>query len=218
MSDNLKLLSFIVLICLLAPVSIKQHNAWEDSEVVHQGTAAWHPHRLYSPDVEAGLSVLASVDPAEVSYFRSRGYPVSFIPGVPGKTGDTTRLGVIEIPRRFEGQPAQLAVVLSHEIVHEQRHDPFVTPTEYPLWRLLLWHEEEEIAHNKDLWVALKLWPRYHSVWNVLGGEWIFEPFFYLLVGPLCVLDVICLLLLASGPLGRVLKWLTPRLIHKQIA
>ena len=218
MSDNLKLLSLIVLVCLLAPVSIKQHNAWEDGEVVHQGTAAWHPHRQYSPDVEAGLSILASVDTAEVTYFRSRGYPVSFITGISGKTGDTTRFGVIEIPRRFEGQPAQLAVVLSHEIVHEQRHDPFVTPTEYPLWRRLLWHEEEEVAHNKDLWVALKLWPRYHSVWNVLGAEWIFEPFFYLLVGPLCVLDVICLLLLASGPLGSVLKWLTPRFTRKLIA
>ena len=218
LSDNMKLLTAIFLIALLIPSCIKKHYAWEDSEAPHRGTAAWQPYRQYSPDIEQGLSILASTEPAEVSYFRSRGFPVAFIPGVQPRLADTTRLGVIEIPQLFEGHPAQLAVLLSHEIVHEQRHDPFATPPKLSRWRRLLWHQEEEIAHNKDLWVALKLWPRYHSVWDVLGWQWLFEPFFYLMVTPVCLFALTGLLLLASGVMRSFLRWLTPRLAQRQVA
>ena len=132
-SGNVKLLAFIVCVLVLAPSCIKHHNWWEDSQEPHQGTAAWHPYRQYTADIEAALSILTSTDPAEVSYFRSRGFPVVFVPGMSGRKADTTGSGVIEIPQHFAAQPAQLAVLLSHEIVHEQRHDPFATPTEYPL-------------------------------------------------------------------------------------
>jgi hypothetical protein len=196
MSGNLKLLAFIVGILSFAPLCIKNHYKWEDSQGPHGGTEAWHPHRQYSADVEEGLSILASTEPEEATYFHTRGYPIVFLPDLQGRMADTTTLGVIEIPRRFQGQPAQIAVVLSHEIVHEQRHDPFVTVPEYPLWRRLLWHQEEEVAHNKDLWVALKLWPKFHSVWNVLGLQWLIEPFFYLMVGPVCILAAAGLLML----------------------
>ena len=209
MSGNLKLLAFIVCVLSFAPLCIKNYYKWEDSQAPHIGTAAWHPYRLYSPDVEAGLSILASADPAEVSYLRSRGFPVTFVPRLPGRLADTTAQGVIEIPQRFEGQPAQVAVVLSHEIVHEQRHDPFVTPPEYPRWRRLLWHQEEEVAHNKGLWVALKLWPRYHSVWNVLGWQWLAEPFLYPMVTPVCLFAVVGLLMLAYSQRKSLLNPLT---------
>ena len=196
-SGNTKLLAFIVFVLCLAPACIKHYNWWEDSQAPHQGTAAWHPYRQYSADLEEALSLLSSTDPAEVTYFRSRGFPVTFTPGMSGRKADTTGLGVIEIPQHFAGQPAQLAVLLSHEIVHEQRHDPFATPTEYPLWRRLLWHEEEEVAHNKDFSVAFKLWFEHHDVWNVLGWEWLIEPFFYFAVGPVFLIAVAGLLTLA---------------------
>ena len=71
------------------------------------------PNRRYTPDIEQGLAILATAEPEEVHYFRSRGYPVTFVPGVPGTMAQTTPSGVIRIPSRFEGQPAQLAVLLS---------------------------------------------------------------------------------------------------------
>ena len=218
MTDTQKYFAAITLVSLLICAAPKQQHWWEDGQAVHKGTAAWHPYRQYSPDVEQGLGILASTDPTGVSYFRSRGYPIIFVPGVQDRMADTTADGVIEIPYRFQNQPAQLAVVLSHEIVHEQRHDPFTRAREYPLWRRLLWHQEEEVAHNKDFWVALNLWPTYPSVWNVMGREWIWEPFLYWLIGPLCLLDVACLLLLAYSVRRGVLKLFTPRLSQRQTA
>ena len=217
-SDNRKLLGFIAAVTLLVTGCAKKYYWWEDSQAPHQGMAAWHPHRQYTPDVAAALSLLADTDPAEVSYLQSRGYPITFVPGTPGRMGDTTALGVIEIPRRFEGKPAQLAVVLSHEIVHEQRHDPFVTPTEYPLWRRLLWHQEEEVAHDKDLWVAMKLSIRNPSVWNVFGAQWLLEPPLYVMVGPQCIFAIIYLLILGNRARQSFMKWLAPRLPQRQTA
>ena len=45
--------------------------------------------------IEQGLSILPSTDPAEVSYFRSRGYSITFVPGVRDRMADTTALGVV---------------------------------------------------------------------------------------------------------------------------
>ena len=197
MTGNQRFVASICLVIGLISAAPKQQNWWKDSAPMHQGTSAWHPYRQYSPDIEQGLSILATVEPEEVSYIRSRGYPITFIPGFPGTMADTTPSGVIEIPYRFQGQPAQLAVVLSHEIVHELQHDPFTKPPMYPLWRRALWHQEEEVAHNKDLWVALRLRDRYPSVWNVLGRQWLLEPIIYWFVGPFLLLDLTCLALLA---------------------
>lgn len=218
MTDTQKFYAAIVLVFGLLSAAPKQQNWWKDGAPMHRDTSAWHPYRQYSPDIEEGLSILSTVEPEEVSYFRSRGYPVIFVPGVPGTMAATTPLGVIEIPYRFQGQPAQLAVVLSHEIVHEQRHDPFTSPTEYPLWRRLLWHQEEEVAHNKDLWVALKLRPKYHSVWHVLGGQWVWEPLIYWFLGPFLLLDVSCLLLLAYSIRKSVFKLFAPHPPQRQTA
>ena len=197
MTDTQKYFAAVFLVSRLISAAPKQQNWWVDSAPMHRGTSAWQPYRQYSSDVEQGLAILATEEPAEVNYFRSRGYPIVFVPGVPGKMAQTTPLGVIQIPYRFEGQPAQLPVLLSHEIVHEQRHDPITNPPKYPVWRRLLWHQEEEVAHNKDLWVAFRLRNRYPSVWNILGGGWYLEPFISWIVGPFLLLDLSCLLLLA---------------------
>ena len=211
MSGNHKLVALIVLVLGLILAAPKQQNWWKDSAPVHQGTSAWHPFRQYSSDIERGLSILETVEPDEVSYIRSRGYPIAFIPGIPGTAADTTPLGVIEIPYRFQNQPPQLAVVLSHEIVHEQRHDPITNLPVYPLWRRLLWHQEEEVAHNKDLWVAFRLRHRYPSVWNVLGRGWFLEPLIYWFTGPFLLLDLSCLALLAFSVRKDVYKLFAPQ-------
>lgn len=211
MSDNEKFVASIFLVTGLIAAAPKQQNWWKDTAPMHQGTSTWQPYRQYSSDIEQGLSILATVEPEEVSYIRSRGYPIQFIQGFPGTMADTTPSGVIEIPYRFQGQPAQLAVVLSHEIVHEQRHDPFTDPPTYPVWRRVLWHQEEEVAHNKDLWVALRLRDQYPSVWNVLGREWLLEPLLYWFVGPFLLLDLTFLALLAFSVRKSVYNWFAPR-------
>lgn len=211
MSANAKLYTAIVAICLLAPACIKRYNWRVDGEALRQQTAAWKPNQRYRPDVEQGLSILASTEPAEVNYLRQRGFPVVFVPGVPGRLGDTTAQGVIELPERFAKRPAQIAVVLSHELIHEQRHDPFTRPAEYSVLRRVFWHGEEEEAHNKDLWVAIKLWRKHHDVWGVLGCQWLFEPAFYLLVGPIAAFALTYLAKLAYELLNHLRSWLSKR-------
>jgi hypothetical protein len=212
MTTTHRFFATIVLIFLLIFGAPKQQNWWVDGQAMHRITADWQPDRHYSPDLEEALSILGRMEPDEVLYIRSRGYPVSFVPGSPDRKADTTASGVIEIPYKFQGHPAELAVLLSHEIVHEMHHDPFLKPSEYSVWRRLIWHQEEEVAHNTDLYVAMRLWPSNHSVWNVLGKEWLLEPFLYLLKGPLCLVDIICFVFMSYRPLRHFLKWLVYRL------
>jgi hypothetical protein len=193
-NDWLKAFCVIALILSFAPVAIKKHNWWEDGRGPNLRTSAWIPRRRYSPDVEEALTILQGVDAAEVLYIRSRGNPIIFVPGVQGRAGDTTPLGVIELPERFRGKPTAIAVILSHEIFHAERHDPIVVPREYPLWRRLLWHNEEEAAHCKGLWTAVKLSFEYPSVWQVLGAQWLLEPPLYFIVGPQSILAGVALL------------------------
>jgi hypothetical protein len=70
-----------------------------------------------------------------------------------------TPLGVIEVAKRFSGKPAEIAVVLSHEIIHAERHDPFAMPSEYSL-EAGIPSREDEVAHTKSLWTATVLWPQ----------------------------------------------------------
>lgn len=198
-SHWLKVSAFVFLIALLFPPFVKKRNSWEDKEGPHTGEAAWHPYCQYTPDVERGLSILGTVDPSQVSYLRSRGFPVVFVQGRYGRMADTTPQGVIEIPARFKNEPAQVAVLLAHEIVHEQRHDPYAPRITYPLWRRLLWHEEEEVAHIKSFWIALALWPRYHSVWAILGMWWILEPYLFFVVTPAAILAIVGLAFIIYG-------------------
>jgi hypothetical protein len=193
-NDWLKAFCVMALFLSFAPVAIKKHNWWEDGRGPYLRTSAWIPHRRYSPDVEEALTILQGVDAAEVLYLRSRGNPIIFVPGVQGRAGDTTPLGVIELPERFRGKPTAIAVILSHEIFHAERHDPIVVPREYPLWRRLLWHDEEEAAHCKGLWIAVKLSFEYPSVWQVLGAQWLLEPPLYFIVGPQSILAGVALL------------------------
>jgi hypothetical protein len=196
-TDWLKVFCVIALLLSFAPVAIKKHNWWEDGRGPNLRTSAWKPYRRYSPDVEEALTILQGTDAPEVLYLRSRGNPIVFVPGVKGRAGDTTPLGVIELPERFRDEPAVIAVILSHEIVHAERHDPIVVPSEYPLWRRLLWHNEEEAAHCKGLWTALKLSFKYPSVWLVLGAQWLLEPPLYVIVGPQSIAAGLALLFLA---------------------
>jgi hypothetical protein len=196
-SDWLKMFCVITLLLSLAPVAVKKHNWWEDGRGPNLKTSAWQPYRRYSPDVEEALTILQGTDAAEVLYLRSRGNPIIFIPGVKRRAGDTTPLGVIELPERFRDEPAAIAVILSHEIFHAERHDPIAVPREYPLWRRLLWHSEEEAAHCKGLWTAMKLSFKYPSVWQVLGAQWLLEPPLYVTVGPQSIAANLALLFLA---------------------
>jgi hypothetical protein len=196
-NDWLKVFCVIGLILSFAPVAIKKHNWWEDGRGPNLRTSAWEPSRRYSPDVEEALTILQGTDAPEVLYLRSRGNPIVFVPGVAGRAGDTTPLGVIELPQRFRDKPAAIAVILSHEILHAERHDPIVVPHEYPLWRRLFWRTEEEAAHCKGFWTALKLSSKYPSVWQVLGAQWILEPPLYFIVGPQSILAGVALLFLA---------------------
>lgn len=111
--------------------------------------------------------------------------------------GDTTPYGVIEITRQFSRETAEIAVVLSHEIVHARMHDPFAMPAKYSTGRRLFFHGEEEIAHIKSLWTAVVLWPNHHSVWSVLKAQWLLEPWFYIAVVPQCIVSLV--LLVAMG-------------------
>jgi hypothetical protein len=104
-NDWLKAFCVVALFLSFAPVAIKKHNWWEDGRGPYLRTSAWIPHRRYSPDVEEALTILQGVDAAEVLYLRSRGNPIIFVPGVQGRAGDTTPLGVIELPERFRGKP-----------------------------------------------------------------------------------------------------------------
>jgi hypothetical protein len=95
----------IALLLSFASVAKKKQNWWEDGKGPYLRTSDWIPHRRYSADVEQALTILQCVDRAEVLYLRSRGNPIIFVPGVQGRAGDTTPLGVIELPERFRGKP-----------------------------------------------------------------------------------------------------------------
>jgi hypothetical protein len=183
--------------------NIKEHNWWEDGKGPYPRTSDWISHRRYSPDVEEALTILQCVDRAEVLYLRSRGNPIRFVPGSRWREGATTQLGGIELPERFRGNPPAIAVILSHEIFHLQRHDPIVVPREYPLWRRILWHDEEEAAHWKGFWTAVKLSCEYPSVWQVLGVQWLLEPPLYFIAGPQSILAGVALLFLAAREIRR---------------
>jgi hypothetical protein len=201
--DLLKAFGVLVLCLSFLSGNIKEHNWWEDRQGPHLRTSAWIPYRRYSPDVEEALTILQCVDRVEVLYLRSRGNPIRFVPGIRGRAGATTQLGEIELPERFRGKPTAIAVILSHEIFHLQRHDPVVVPREFPLWRRILWHNEEEAAHWTGFWTAVKLSCRYPSVWQVLGAQWLLEPPFYFIVGPQSILAGVALLFLAARAIRR---------------
>jgi hypothetical protein len=185
----------IALLLIFVSVAKKKENWWEDGKGPYLRTSDWIPHRRYSADVEQALTILQSVDRAEVLYLRSRGNPIIFVPGSRWRLGDTTERGEIELPERFHGNPTAIAVILSHEIFHLQRHDPIVVPREYPLWRRILWHDEEEAAHWKGFWTAVRLSCQY-PVWQALGVQWLLEPPLYFIVGPQSILAGLALLFL----------------------
>jgi hypothetical protein len=199
----LKAFCVIVLFLSFLTSNIKEHNWWEDGHGPYPRTSAWIPHRRYSPDVEQALTILQCVERDQVLYLRSRGNPINFVPGSRGRRGATTERGEIELPERFRGNPTAIAVILSHEIFHLQRHDPIVVPREYPLWRRILWHDEEEAAHWKGFWTAVRLSCRYPSVWQVLGVQWLLEPPFFFIVGPQSILAGLALLFLYAREIRR---------------
>lgn len=44
----------------------------------------------------------------------------------------------------------------------------------FPLSPLLRLYREQE-AHWQSVKAVWRLWPEHHSVWNVLGGNWILD-------------------------------------------
>jgi hypothetical protein len=178
--DRVRIFAFLSAVLCVFPLFVKQEAWWEDGRGPNHRTAEWLPYRRYSNDIEEGLAILGKTNNADVQYLRSRGNPIHFIPGTSGRMGDTTPEGVIELPIRLRDRPVEIAVVLSHEIFHAERHDPIEPPPEHSLLRRLLWHSEEEDAHTKGLWMAIKLWRRgYHAVWHLLGFQWLLELFLY---------------------------------------
>lgn len=181
----LKMVTFIVLVLSFLPLAIKGHNWWEDGRGPNRLTAAWKSGRLYTTDIESALAILETTDMAEVNYLRSRGNPIQFVPGSEGRMGDTMPDGMIELPNRLQGYPAEIAVVLSHEILHAERHDPFVLAPKPPLLHRLLWRGEEADAHTKSLLTAIDLWRKDHSVWRVSERNGCLSLFFIRLQSPL---------------------------------
>lgn len=180
----------ILVFCL--PAGVKQRNWWVDGLRLNQHTAEWKPFRLYSDDIERALTILASTDESKVAYLRTRGNPIIFVPRVEGTLGDTTPEGVIEISDHFRGKPPEIAVVLSHEIFHAERHDPYARPARYSMVRRIFWRGEEDQAHTDSLWTAIRLWWRgNHTVWNALGFEWLFEFLLYPFLGVWLAVDLV---------------------------
>jgi hypothetical protein len=191
----------------ILPASPKKCYWWEDGRGPSVRTPAWQPQRTYGPDIEQALTILSTIDNGEVAYLRSRGNPIVFIPGRKGTMGSTTAEGVIELPNLFQGKPPEIAVVLSHEIFHAERHDPFQTPPEYSPWRRIFWQGEEESAHSKSLRVAAQLWPWYPSVWHVLDGQWFLEVLLYLFGGLQAIFAAGVLIYLSVSAYRRLTTW-----------
>ncbi len=139
----------------------------------------YEPSRRYTPDVEQALLLLEKTDPAKATYLRSSGIPIKFTAflgeDVKGQT-DMTH-GEILLLSEFQGKPAQLAVLLSHEAFHAARHDRFGKPPAHSIAYRWLWRTEEQQAHVEDLRTAVRLLPGHPDVWRVFGIGWLFEPF-----------------------------------------
>lgn len=133
-----RMLAFLLLVLVIAAqlvgaLVLKQDLWGEDGMVMDTRTAAWSAGRQYGSEVENGLAILNQFEPHQVSYLRSRGNPIEFIPCTKGRRGYTSiPEGVVHVCEQYRYHSAEVAVVLSHEIVHLERHDPDIRQKNIP--------------------------------------------------------------------------------------
>ena len=168
--------------CQVPGVLILKHHDWHEDDLGFDlRSPAWLARRQYSSEVEGGLAILSQVEPSQVAYLRSRGNPIEFLPCAGGRRGYTSvPQGIVHVCNQFRSEPAELAVVLSHEIVHLERHDPDSRPAKHSRLHRWLGFTEEQDAHWQGLKTALKLLPHHPSVWHVLGWQWFLEIYWRL--------------------------------------
>ncbi len=168
-----------------------QRTSWhEDQHRVLRPTADWLPGRVYSPEVEQALAVLAKTDPEKVAFLRSRGIPIHVLtPGQMALTGCSrsslacTELATstLNVSARVVNSPKSLAAVLSHELTHCRYHDAAGPVAPASLARRLLWRNEETTAHVAGIMTA------YHAglpAFNgPLAGWWLEFLFWFWPVG-----------------------------------
>ena len=133
-AGNVFLWGLIVWVATQVPgVLLLKHNDWrEDGLGLDRRSAAWSSGRQYSSELEEGLGILNQIEPRQVAYLRSRGNPILFIPCANGRRGYTSNPeGVVHICQQYRSDPAEIAAVLSHEIVHLERRDPNTGPSEH---------------------------------------------------------------------------------------
>ncbi len=169
---------------------LKSANWDEDGRVMDTRSRAWLTGRQYSEEVEGGLTLLNEYEPRQVAYLRSRGNPIEFIPCSKGRRGYTSNPeGVVHVCQQYRIDPAAVAVVLSHECVHLERHDPDTRPKEHSFPHRLFGYTEEQAAHWRSLRTAWRMWPKYHSVWNVMGWEWLLDAMVWVWPTPIVLLE-----------------------------
>jgi hypothetical protein len=156
-----------------------QRRSWhEDTSSPLEVTREWIPNRVYSLEIERGVSVLAQSDPEKVRFLRERGIPIHIlIPEQMALSGCPT--GSIGCTRHTDSSinviaaavsPVSLAVVLSHELTHCRLHDLASGMTVPSAWTRLFWRNEESNAHVAGLATARRLQlPQFHGP---LAGWW----------------------------------------------
>ena len=177
-AGNVFLWGLIVWVATQVPgVLLLKHNDWrEDGLGLDRRSAAWSSGRQYRSELEDGLAILNQIEPRQVAYLRSRGNPILFIPCANWRRGYTSNPeGVVHICQQYRSDPVEIAAVLSHEIVHLERHDPDTRPSEHSFLRRFLGYTEEQEAHWQSLKTGSRLWPKHHSMWNLLGWQWFLE-------------------------------------------
>jgi hypothetical protein len=142
-------IAIVVVVIQLLGVLILKHDHWgEDGLGMDVRSSTWSAGREYGRQVEVGLSILNQIESRQVAYLRSRGNPIEFISCDNGLRGYTSHAdGVVHVCQQFLSDSAQIAAVLSHEIVHLERHDPDIRPTEHSFLHRFFGYTEEQEAH-----------------------------------------------------------------------
>ena len=138
-----RMLAFLLLVLVIAAqlvgaLVLKQDHWGEDGMVIDTRTAAWSAGRQDGSEVENGLAILNKFEPHQVSYLRSRGNPIEFIPCTKGRRGYTSiPEGVVHVCEQYRHHSAEVAVVLSHESSTWKGMVPISGKRTFPLSPLL---------------------------------------------------------------------------------
>ena len=157
-----------------------------------ENKSSWIPLRSYSPQIEGGLALLARVNPAQNEYIRHNGVPIrsaedevfaraGFPTWVHAYTEDQS--GTIFIRQRMTADPAIVAAILSHEVVHVEHGDPLHPFAYHSRWRHMLLRGEEAEAHLSGDWTLFQLTPLSGHAMDKLEFVFYIAPFTESLVG-----------------------------------